>query len=94
MSKYKKVVLCIISILIIIPLSIYGYIQYKLKDVTVASTYKSKIKEVDGITNILLLGTDGRKNETAFRTDSMIILTIDNNHKNIKLTSLARDTYV
>ncbi len=53
-----------------------------------------KIKEVDGITNILLLGTDGRKNETAFRTDSMIILTIDNNHKNIKLTSLARDTYV
>ena len=24
----------------------------------------------------------------------MIILTIDNNHKNIKLTSLARDTYV
>lgn len=94
MSKYKKVVLCIISILIIIPLSIYGYVQYKLKDVTVASTYKSKIKEVDGITNILLLGTDGRKNETAFRTDSMIILTIDNNNKNIKLTSLARDTYV
>ena len=94
MSKYKKVVLCIISILIIIPLSIYGYVQYKLKDVTVASTYKSKIKEVDGITNILLLGTDGRKNETAFRTDSMIILTIDNKNKNIKLTSLARDTYV
>lgn len=94
MSKYKKVVLCIISILIIIPLSIYGYVQYKLKDVTVTSTYKSKIKEVDGITNILLLGTDGRKNETAFRTDSMIILTIDNNNKNIKLTSLARDTYV
>lgn len=94
MSKYKKVVLCIISILIIIPLSIYGYVQYKLKDITVTSTYKSKIKEVDGITNILLLGTDGRKNETAFRTDSMIILTIDNNNKNIKLTSLARDTYV
>ena len=94
MSKYKKVVLCIVSILIIIPLSIYGYVQYKLKDVTVTSTYKSKIKEVDGITNILLLGTDGRKNETAFRTDSMIILTIDNNNKNIKLTSLARDTYV
>lgn len=94
MSKYKKIIFCIISIIIIIPLSLYGYVQYKLKDVTVTSTYKSKIKEVDGITNILLLGTDGRKNETAFRTDSMIILTIDNNNKNIKLTSLARDTYV
>lgn len=94
MSKYKKIILCIISILIIIPLSIYGYVEYKLKDVTVTSTYKSKIQEVDGITNILLLGTDGRKNESSFRTDSMIILTIDNNNKNIKLTSLARDTYV
>ena len=94
MSKYKKIIVCIVSLIIIIPLSIYGYVQYKLKDVTVSSTYKSKIKEVDGITNILLLGTDGRKNETSFRTDSMIILTIDNNNKNIKLTSLARDTYV
>lgn len=94
MSKYKKVILFIISILIIIPLSVYGYVQYKLKDITVTSTYKSKIQEVDGITNILLLGTDGRKNESNFRTDSMIILTIDNNNKNIKLTSLARDTYV
>lgn len=94
MSRYKKFIICIISLLIIIPLSVYGYIQYKLKDITVESTYKSKIKEVDGITNILLLGTDGRKDESAFRTDSMIILTIDNNNKNIKLTSLARDTYV
>lgn len=94
MSKFKKITICIISLIIIIPLSVYGYVQYKLKDVIVTSTYKSKIKEVDGITNILLLGTDGRKNETAFRTDSMIILTVDNNNKNIKLTSLARDTYV
>lgn len=94
MSKFKKIIICIVSLIIIIPLSVYGYVQYKLKDVIVTSTYKSKIKEVDGITNILLLGTDGRKNETAFRTDSMIILTVDNNNKNIKLTSLARDTYV
>lgn len=95
MSKNKKIIICIISLLIIIPLATYGYIQYKLKNVTVSSTtYQSKIEEVDGITNILLLGTDGRKDEKTFRTDSMIILTLDNNNKNIKLTSLARDTYV
>ncbi|XAM37881.1 Polyisoprenyl-teichoic acid--peptidoglycan teichoic acid transferase TagU [Terrisporobacter petrolearius] len=94
MPGYKKIIICIISLIVIIPVSVYGYLQYKLKDVTVSSTYTSKIKEVDGITNILLLGTDGRKDETAFRTDSMIILTLDNNNKNIKLTSLARDTYV
>ena len=94
MSKLKKFVIVLVSLLIIIPLSVYGYINFKLKDVTVESTYNSKIEDVNGITNILLLGTDGRKGETAFRTDSMIILTIDSNNKNIKLTSLARDTYV
>ena len=94
MSKLKKFVIVLVSLLIIIPLSVYGYINFKLKDVTVKSTYSSKIEDVNGITNILLLGTDGRKGETAFRTDSMIILTMDSNNKNIKLTSLARDTYV
>ena len=94
MSKFKKIIICIISLLIIIPLGVYGYVRYKLNDIIIDSNYQSKIEEVSGITNILLLGTDGRKDETAFRTDSMIILTVDNNNKNIKLTSLARDTYV
>ena len=95
MSKLKKIIICIITLVLIIPLGVYGYVQYKLKDVTTGDTsYISKIEEVDGITNILLLGTDGRPEESAFRTDSMIILTIDNNNKDIKLTSLARDTYV
>lgn len=94
MSKFKKIIICIISLLIIIPMGVYGYVRYKLKDIIIDSNYQSKIEEVSGITNILLLGTDGRKDETAFRTDSMIILTVDNNNKNIKLTSLARDTYV
>ena len=46
------------------------------------------------VTNILLIGTDGRENEENYRSDSMIIATIDLEHKDIKLTSLARDTYV
>lgn len=95
MSKFKKIIICIIALVLIIPLGVYGYVQYKLKDVTTGDTsYTSKIEEVNGISNILLLGTDGRPEESAFRTDSMIILTIDNNNKDIKLTSLARDTYV
>ena len=48
----------------------------------------------NNITNILLLGTDGRENEDSFRSDCMIIATLDMKHKSIKLTSLARDTYV
>ena len=86
MSKFKKIIICIIALVLIIPLGVYGYVQYKLKDVTTGDTsYISKIEEVDGITNILLLGTDGRPEESAFRTDSMIILTIDNNNKDIKV---------
>lgn len=43
--------------------------------------------------NILLIGKDGISKENS-RSDTMIILTIDNNHKILKLTSLARDTLV
>ncbi|MEG0051106.1 MAG: LCP family protein [Terrisporobacter sp.] len=94
MRKLKKIVVILIAIIIIIPVGVYGYLHSKLGNITVDSKYTSKLEEVDGITNILLLGTDGRQGESSFRTDSMIILTIDNNNKNIKLTSLARDTYV
>lgn len=48
----------------------------------------------DNITNILLIGSDGRTSSERGRSDAMMIATIDEKHKSIKLTSLARDTYV
>ena len=48
----------------------------------------------DNITNILLIGSDGRTSNERGRSDAMMIATIDEKHKSIKLTSLARDTYV
>ena len=53
-----------------------------------------KYEEVEGITNVLLIGSDEREGEEGARSDSMIIATLDNNNKNIKLTSLYRDTLV
>lgn len=53
-----------------------------------------KYEEVEGITNVLLIGSDEREGEEAARADSIIIATLDNNNKNIKLTSLYRDTLV
>lgn len=50
--------------------------------------------EVKGITNILLLSSDAREGETVSRSDSIIILTIDDTNKKIKLTSLMRDMLV
>lgn len=62
------------------------------------NTDKSKkkhidIKKVEGLTNILLLGTDGRTKGESTRSDTIMILTIDGNHNDIKLSSIERDTY-
>lgn len=46
------------------------------------------------VDNILLIGKDSSKSKEPARSDSMIILTVDNINKSLKLTSLARDTLV
>lgn len=46
----------------------------------------------DAVKNILLLGTDA--DDGARRSDSMILVSIDSNNKEIKLSSFMRDTYV
>lgn len=55
---------------------------------------ESEIKEYKMVENILLIGLDGTNDKLPKRSDTMIILTIDNLNKSLKLTSLARDTLV
>lgn len=55
---------------------------------------KIDFTEVPGITNILLLSSDARPGEDVSRSDSIMILTIDNIHKKLKATSLMRDMLV
>ena len=95
-SKFTKIVMVLLALLITIPIFTFYSFYNKLNTTTAdgEDAYQSKYEKVDGITNILLLGTDGRQKELAFRSDCMMIATIDANNKNIKLTSLARDTYV
>ena len=95
-SKFTKIVMVLLALLIAIPIFTFYSFYNKLNTTTAdgEDAYQSKYEKVDGITNILLLGTDGRQKELAFRSDCMMIATIDANNKNIKLTSLARDTYV
>ncbi len=52
------------------------------------------IDTVDGIRNILLVGLDARPGETKSRSDTIVILTIDGNKNEIRMTSLLRDLYV
>lgn len=64
---------------------------------TAAKPLQNPLPAVKGITNILLLGVDNRDAESdsiAERSDSMMILTVDSVHGQIKLTSLQRDMSV
>lgn len=99
MSNLKKFVIALLVLVIILPAGAFGYLYFKLDSMYDNSAdtkmlNKTNYKSEDGITNILLVGTDGRTTKEASRSDSMMILTIDNKHKSLKLTSLARDTYV
>lgn len=46
------------------------------------------------VLNIMLFGEDNKQDEEFGRTDTMIMLSIDNVHKKLKMTSFQRDTYV
>ncbi|MEG1285067.1 MAG: LCP family protein [Romboutsia sp.] len=99
-NKTLKVIVGVLVFLVIVfPLSVFGMVYLKLDtmhDSTADESILSQMdyKNDDSITNILLCGTDGRPGETNFRTDAMMILTVDNKHQSLKLTSLARDTYI
>lgn len=98
MSKLKKVVIGLVILLIAIPLCAFGYLYFKLNsmyDKTEAQNVeKIESEATEGITNILLAGVDGNNLDRGNRSDAMMILTLDSNNNDIRLTSLARDTYV
>ncbi|WP_455539341.1 LCP family protein [Terrisporobacter sp.] len=90
--NFKKVTLILILLIIAIPVITFSVLKANKK--TIEETAKPSDTSNSSVKNFLLLGTDGRKNEKSFRSDCMIIATLDMKHKDIKLTSLARDTYV
>lgn len=100
MSTLKKIVIGLVVFIIATPLVAFGYFYFKLNsiyDSSAAKDIKNKIEKADdkdGITNILLAGVDGNNLDKGNRSDSMMVLTIDEKNNDIRITSLARDTYV
>lgn len=89
--NYKRLTIIFLILLIGIPCVLFYTLNKR--------TSQEEVNLKDGestsrVTNILLIGTDGREGEQNYRSDSMMIATLDLKNKNIKLTSLARDTYV
>lgn len=103
MKKITKILLATLSVILIVALGGFGFIYSNLnkmyvKDESVNAQEKGdetvQGTEVEGITNILLVGTDGANVERSNRSDSVMLVTIDNKNKDIKISSIARDTYV
>lgn len=57
---------------------------------------ESEIDKIDSssIYNILILGLDSLSDKENARADTIMIATVDNKNKTLKLTSILRDTYV
>ena len=83
----------------------FGYVYSKLNSIYVKDRLVNRISRieegkdqngtmVEGLTNILLVGTDGENVDKTNRSDSVMLVTIDSNNNDIKISSIARDTYV
>ena len=103
MSTGKKVALIIVAIIFALILGgglyAYSYIQNtmnKMDKVDISDNAQDLgiTENKNGeIVNIALYGIDAAEGETG-RSDSIMILTLDNVHNRIKLTSVMRDSYV
>lgn len=104
MNKFIKVLIGLVSCIIIMISACGIYVYSKLNQIhevkglekpkTEDEAYDDESMYKDGVLNILLAGVDGNNLERGNRSDSMMILTIDKNNRNLRITSLARDTYV
>lgn len=48
----------------------------------------------ESVTNIAIFGVDARNDDFSGQSDAILILTVDNKHRKLKLTSILRDTRV
>lgn len=107
MKKVFKVLLIILVILVILAGGamggLYFYAKTKLSKMNVESISKDQIEvnagvqeKLTGYRNIALFGIDSRQDDygTGNRSDCIIIASINNDTKEVKLVSVYRDTYL
>ncbi|HBI6224299.1 TPA: LCP family protein [Clostridium perfringens] len=99
-SKIRYIILTLILVILgLIGVSTY-YINSKINKVQKVEINKDNLsinekqgKEEKHIKNIALFGIDAPKGK-AGRSDAIMIITLDDEHKVMKLTSIMRDSYV
>ena len=64
------------------------------EDVSGFTVEEGELLQDSKVLNVMLFGEDNHGEDEHGRRDTMIMLSIDNRHKKLKLTSFQRDTYV
>lgn len=96
--KFLCSFVCTFLVLGGVALGFYGYIFGELGVEKGLSDDETGITNQDyhvkGIENIALFGIDTTDDEMKGRSDSIIIVTLDHNRKEVRLSAIERDTYV
>ena len=99
----KKIWVLVVATLLLIPFTYLFYSLNQMQHVRIDKTaqalgisqekeYNSEI--MDGVVNIAVFGLDRYEQDYNGRSDSIIIVTIDFDHKTIKMSSIMRDLLV
>lgn len=104
-GKGKKILLVVLCVILVLTscLGIFGYSQIdkllssfnndeQIEDNKYIS--ENELYQTEKQINILLVGVDAREEDVASRSDTMMLVTLDNVNGEIKLTSFLRDSYV
>lgn len=96
--KLRNALIVLICVLTAVAAGFYGYVYKTLSGIERTPLDQTDLgittSEYDDIQNIALFGIDSRQDNLTGRSDAIVLLTIDKKHKKLKLTSIARDTYV
>ncbi len=105
MSRGKKAALIVAAVLVLLIAGgayyVFGYVLKDLSSAIVPMTKEKKelgihsqVQTDTSIKNIALFGLDARDDKFEGRSDAIMILTVDNKHGSIKMTSILRDSNV
>lgn len=101
-NKAKNIFRAVIAVILAVVIGTGCFVGNAMGKVTYDDKRKnqyvsrSDLAHSSSVTNILLLGVDARnpKDDTASRSDSMMLISIDKAHNCVKMVSFLRDTWV
>lgn len=105
-KPWMKGVLSAFVIVALVGVGVFSYTFYQLSKINTTKISKTDVdlgiktklpveeEKINKIINIAFFGVDRRNADVASRSDSIMILSIDQKNKKIKISSVMRDTYV